>query len=425
MLFWRLLYNLVVIPLGWAGFRLLGIFDRKARRGIKARKRLFHDLAIKVSGLNSDGIRVWFHSSSLGEFEQAKPIIAELKRRRPELQIIVSFFSPSGFEHSQSYKLASIITYIPVDSARNARKFVDLIRPAAAVIVRYDLWPNHLWTLQSLGIPTFIANATLGSMRSRKLPIARQFYQKLFNGIDYILTVSAMDRAAYESFHLVHPTIDVIGDTRYDQVWQRSIDSRTKHVIDPQILRNRKILVIGSSWKEDEEIILPACRTVMRSHPEFIVILVPHEPTVENLERIEGQLDGDLRCIRFSDLHEYGSERMILIDSVGILMVVYQYGHFAFVGGSFRGGVHNVLEPAAYGIPVLFGPKYQNSQEAVEMVESEGGLTGNDSGTFANHLEELLTDEALRRRLGTNALALVRRNTGATERFIAYFEKIL
>src|SRR5208283_251981 len=144
---WRLFYNGMVIPIGWIGFHLWGLVDKKAKRGIRGRRGLFTRLEHQVAKLPPNKKRIWFHSSSMGEFEQAKPIIAELKKRRPDIQVIVSFFSPSGYEHSQSYKLAGIITYIPFDSSSNAKRFVQMITPSAAVIVRYDLWPNHVWAL--------------------------------------------------------------------------------------------------------------------------------------------------------------------------------------------------------------------------------------------------------------------------------------
>jgi 3-deoxy-D-manno-octulosonic-acid transferase len=422
---WRLFYTVVVVPILWTMFRLLGLVDKKAARAIRGRERLFERLSAQIAGLPPQAKRVWFHSSSLGEFEQAKPIIAELKHRHPELQVVVSFFSPSGYEHSQSYKLASLITYIPFDSAANAKRFVAIMNPAAAVIVRYDIWPNHIWALEEAKVPTLIASATLRSGGARSLPILRQFHRTLYDGINYILTVSPEDKAAFDSFHLTHPVIKVVGDTRYDQVWQRSRESKSRQLIAPELLAGKRVLVVGSSWKEDEEVLLPACRQLFSTHPEFLVLLVPHEPTVENLERIESGLNGSATSIRFSNLHDYHGEKIILIDSIGILMPLYRYAHLAFVGGSFRGGVHNVLEPASYGIPVLFGPNHENSREAVDMVQLGAALPSADTETLRAQLENLLDDEPLRAAVGAKALSIVQRNMGATERFLSYLEEVL
>jgi len=422
---WFLFYNVLVVPILWLGFRLLGLVDKKAARAIRGRERLFDRLSAQIAGLPPQAKRVWFHSSSMGEFEQAKPIIAELKRRRPDLQVVVSFFSPSGYEHSQSYRLASLITYIPFDSAANAERFVGIVKPAAAVIVRYDIWPNHVWALRKAGVPTLIASATLRSGGPRSLPLIRQFHQMLYDGINFILTVSPEDKAAFDSFRLTHPVISVVGDTRYDQVWQRSRESKTRQLIAPEILSGKKVLVIGSSWKEDEEVLLPACLRLFSTHPEFLVLLVPHEPTVENLERIEAALNGSAASIRFSNLHDYQGEKLILIDSIGILMPLYRYAHLAFVGGSFRSGVHNVLEPASYGIPVLLGPHHANSREAVEMVHLGAAVTAADTESLHARVEEFLSDDAVRSAAGQKALSAVQRNVGATERFLSYLEQVL
>jgi len=422
---WRLFYNVIIIPVGWIGFQILGLIDKKAARGIRGRRGLFLRLEESERRLVSGRPRVWFHSSSLGEFEQAKPIISALRRRRPDLQIIVSFFSPSGYEHSQSYKSAELITYIPFDSSWNARRFVRIIHPAAAVIVRYDVWPNHVWALQSAGVPVFIANATLRRSTARALPFLRQFHRMLYDRINYILTVSESDKEAFESFGLLRPVLKVIGDTRYDQVWTRSAESKSRHILNPALLKGKKILVIGSSWKEDEDAVLSSCAGLLAQHADFLVILVPHEPTVENLERIEAGLNGSVTAIRFSNLHEYSGERVILIDSVGILMIVYQYAHLALVGGSFRGGVHNVLEPAAYGIPVLFGPQHTNSQEAVEMVKRKAALTAPTGPELCEHVHRLLEDETYRKEVGRRALEFVESHVGATERFLSYLEKVI
>ncbi|MBI3764984.1 MAG: 3-deoxy-D-manno-octulosonic acid transferase [Ignavibacteriales bacterium] len=422
---WRVFYNVVIVPLLWIAFRTIGLVDKKAARGIRGREKLFEQLQHNLARLDPKRKRVWFHSSSMGEFEQAKPIIAELKQRHGEVQIIVSFFSPSGYEHSQTYKLADVITYIPFDSAAQAKKFVQVIQPAAAVIVRYDIWPNHLWALRRAHIPTFIANATLRENTARKLPVLKQFHRALYNTLDYILTVSNEDKNVFQSFGLTNPCIEVIGDTRYDQVWKRSTESKLRQVLDPKILTGKQVLVVGSSWQEDEERLLPACFRLFKEHSEFLVLLVPHEPTLDTLERIEGEVNGHFPSIRFSNLHQYHDEKLILIDSVGILMVLYQYAHIAYVGGSFRSGVHNVLEPAAYGVPILIGPDYANSQEAEELVRESAAFVGTTEDELHHTLKLFLESEQDRIQAGKRAFTLVSRNVGATKRFLSYLEKVL
>ena len=247
----------------------------------------------------------------------------------------------------------------------------------------------------------------------------------MYNAIDYILTVSNADKRMFESYALTHPVLDTVGDTRYDQVWQRSADSKTRHIIPAQILAGKNIVVIGSSWQEDEERLLPALFRLLRQEPRTLIIMVPHEPHLETLERIEGELNGHANHIRFSDLADYDNETFIIIDSVGILMTLYQYAHVAYVGGSFQQGVHNVLEPASYGIPIILGPKHHNSREAEELIVQGAAFVGEESESLYLHLTSLFTDEPKRLTAGRKALDLVRQNIGATERFLSYLEKVL
>ncbi len=419
---WLLFYNIVGVPLLWVVFQCMGLLSPKAASALRGRKDLFEQLSKKLASLPDGRPRVWVHSSSMGEFEQAKPIIAEMKRRYNDIRIIVSFFSPSGYEHSQSYKAADVITYIPFDTRSNARKFVGLVKPSAAIFMRYDVWPNHLWELRRRGIPTFIANATLRKKFHHSLVPSRQFHRAIYNALDYIFTVSGADEETFRSLHLTHPRIAMMGDTRYDQVMQRSNDSRARQILSRDLVAGRKVLVIGSSWEEDEEALFPACLRLVETIPGMLIVLVPHEPTPETMERIEQRLNGRLTHIRFSELTQYAGESVIIIDSIGILMPLYRYGRVAYVGGSFRQGIHNVLEPAVYGIPVIFGPEHRNSQEAVALEREGAAVVGHNAEELSAQLGKFFTDDARCEDFGRRGKEFVMRNVGATERFLSYVD---
>jgi len=421
---WFIVYNWLFIPSFWTLLQFTALFNFKIRRGVQGRKGLFEKIECDLKRLRSKR-RVWFHSSSMGEFEQAKPIIAALRKKYHDIDIIVTFFSPSGYDHSKNYKLADIITYIPFDTKENARRFLDLLQPTAAVFVRYDVWPNHLWELSARNIPTFIANATMRTSSARFYPFMKSFHRLLFNDFVSILTVSAKDVEAFSLFGLTHPSVQEIGETRYDQVWQRSADAKKKHLIPISILEEKKIFIAGSTWPEDEEVLLPAIKKLLEYDAKVLAILVPHEPTEEALEAIEKQLPFKTKSIRFSLLNDYSHERIIIVDSIGILMALYQYADIAYVGGSFRQGVHNVLEPAVYGIPVIFGPRHTNSQEAQELLRRGGGFLINDQLEFYRALRALLDDVKARTTAGNAALKLVKENIGATERFMEHLAKVL
>jgi 3-deoxy-D-manno-octulosonic-acid transferase len=421
---WRIIYNWIFIPLFWVLLQIASLVNRKIRRGIQGRKKLFEQIEQNVKKLSSNR-RIWFHSSSMGEFEQAKPIIASLREKYRDISIIVTFFSPSGYDHSKNYKLADIITYIPFDRKKNACRFLDLINPTAVVFMRYDVWPNHIWELKSREIPLFIANATMRKSSARFYPLIKDFHRYLFNNFSSIFTVSSKDIDAFKIFGLKNPTIEAIGETRYDQVWQRSAEAKKKHLIPPAVLRGKKIFLAGSTWPEDQEVLIPAIKKMLHYDSSITVILVPHEPTIDTLEQIEIQFDKKMRSIRFSALNDYNDERIIIVDSVGVLMALYQYAYVAYVGGSFRQGIHNVLEPAVYGIPVIYGPKYTNSQEAVELIQRGGGFVINDQQECYKTLRRLLDDKKANLTAGSNAMKLVKDNIGATERFIKHLAKVI
>lgn len=421
---WHSIYNALFIPGLWILLRIGSLVNSKIRRGLSGRAHLFEELERSSLELKASR-RIWFHSSSMGEFEQAKPIIAALREKHTDLDIVVSFFSPSGYDHSRNYKLADLITYIPFDSIANARRFLDLIRPTIAVMVRYDIWPNHVWELNKRKIPTFIANATLRRDSVRlKFPI-KSFHEELYQQLTSILTVSKTDEDSFGQLGLKHPKVQTIGETRYDQVWQRSVEARKKHLIPEHVLKRKHVVVVGSSWDEDEDVVLPTFRRIAQYDANALMILVPHEPTLETLERIELQLNDHQRSIRFSDLNDYSGEQVILVDSIGILTTLYQYADVAYVGGSFRQGVHNVLEPAVYGIPVVYGPKHQNSQEAFELARRGGGFVVHDQQDCYRTLRLLLSNKKENSRAGSISLKLVKENIGATERFVKHLEQYL
>ena len=419
MALWQTIYSVVTIPFLWIILQVLGIVNAKVRRAIAGRRGLFQEMERKIATL-APGKRVWIHSSSMGEFEQAKPIIAALKARSPGARIVVTFYSPSGYENSRKYQLADAIFYLPFDTRRNARRFLDILRPDVAVMVRYDIWPNHIWELRRRKIPTIIANATMSRQSERRLPLVRSFHRHLYNSINVILTVSKTDAEAFGHFGLTGPHIEPIGDTRYDQVVQRSTQARKQNILPRAVLEGKRIFVAGSSWPEDEAMILPPFAELCRELPDLLMILVPHEPTLRHLEDLEADLRGGPSHIRFSSMNEYNGEKIIIVDSIGILLTLYSYADVAFIGGSFKQNVHNVLEAAVYGIPVLFGPRYRNSQEALMLVDRGGAFIVTSHEQITRALRNLLTDAMARSTAGTRAARFVEANTGATDRVIAH-----
>ncbi|MCB0744298.1 MAG: 3-deoxy-D-manno-octulosonic acid transferase [Ignavibacteriales bacterium] len=419
---WFYIYNIIALPLLKIGLYFLSLFDKKIRTGIKGRMRLFENLILNLTDLDRSKKLIWIHSSSLGEFEQAKPIIEQIKRNI-DINILVTFFSPSGYNNSIKYPHADIISYLPFDSVRNAKRFVGLVKPSAVLFMRYDFWPNFIWVLSQYKVAMFIVDATMSDKSKRKLPIAKQFHTDLFNNFLRILTVSEKDKEGFRDFNIPEEKLAVVGDTRFDRVYQKSINAKSKSLFKSNLFEGKKVFVLGSTWEADEEIILPAILKLIKNDEDVVIIIVPHEPSMERLEELENTLKGN-STIRFSYMNNYKDEKLILVDSIGILLTLYYYADVAYVGGSFKQGIHNVLEPAVYGIPVIFGPKNKNSQEAQKMLKLGSGIEITNKTNAYKVFRELFSNEEKRKSLGNISNNYVKNNIGATQKIIYEFSII-
>ena len=421
---WFIFYNLIIIPFLYVGSRIVGIFNQKMRRGIIGRKRIFENLILDALSINKSKKLLWFHSSSLGEFEQAKPIIEELKKKQ-DLNILITFFSPSGYENSRKYPYADLVAYIPFDTSFNAERFIKLLKPDLAIMMRYDIWPNHIWAMKKARVTSYLVDATMEPNSLRKLPLIKNFHKILFKDITRILTVSKKDAQEFTDFGINGDKIKAIGDTRFDRVYQRSLSARDRNLIKDDLLKNKKVFVAGSTWEVDEEVILPAFIKLAKYDKDVILIIAPHEPTLVHLEKIENDFAKEIETIRFSFLNNYKNERVIIVDSIGILLTLYTYAHAAFIGGSFKQNIHNVLEAAVYGIPVMFGPKIEKSAEAFELMKRGGGIMIRNKREAYRQLRTLFSIEKLRKEKGEISYKFVQENLGATKRMLEEIYKVI
>ncbi len=421
---WYILYNFLIIPFLYLVIRLLGFFNNKVKRGIKGRDRIFEELILNSATLDKSKKLIWFHSSSLGEFEQAKPIIKELKKG-DNINILITFFSPSGYENSRKYPYADLVSYIPLDTHSNAERFISIVHPDLAVMMRYDIWPNHVWAMKKYNIPSIIVDATMKDNSARKLPLAKSFHKYLFGNISTILAVSEFDVQGFKEFNVPADRVKAVGDTRFDRVYQRSIVAREKNLIKENLLKDKNIFVAGSTWQLDEDVILPAFAKLSIYDSDTVMIIAPHEPTEVHLERIENEFAGTLETIRFSFMNNYNNERVIIVDSIGILLTLYTYADLAFVGGSFKQSIHNVLEAAVYGIPVMFGPKIENSQESQQLLKRGGGILIKNKSEAYRQLRTMFNNNKLRKAKGKISFDYVKENLGATEKILEEIYKII
>ncbi|MFZ4525358.1 MAG: 3-deoxy-D-manno-octulosonic acid transferase [Chlorobium sp.] len=392
--------------------RLFSPLHPKLKTFFRVRKGLFEELEQKISSITLAPFRLWVHAASVGEFEQARPIIAALKERHPELTLFVSFLSDSGYNARKNFPDAVAVFYLPTDTCANARKLVSLLKPDVLLLMRYDFWPNHLLEAKRQGTTLILAAAVLRENAQYFKPVLKGFYKTIFHLFDHLYTVSAKDTIAFREIFNCQQA-ETAGDPRFDQVLLRSRNCAKVDHLKP-LFENRTVLVAGSVWDRDEMLLLPAWQE-LEERPSLI--LVPHEVNAENMARLYHELQNrSLAYTPVSSLSDtFDPEREILvIDQTGYLVELYSLASIAYVGGGFGVNVHNTLEPAVYNIPVLFGPNCHNSPEAEELVAAGGATIIHDVRELGAALKTLTIDSSQREKSGKSAGRFVQERTGAT-----------
>ncbi|MDD4857330.1 MAG: glycosyltransferase N-terminal domain-containing protein [Candidatus Krumholzibacteria bacterium] len=423
-----------IIRLAAFGARAAAPFNDKIAEGLKGREGFKARWSEQALAFERKGRLIWFHVSSVGEFEQAKPVINLLSGRLgPSLEIALTFFSPSGMRYYRSFdsskKIPSIkfLEYLPVDTAHNARFCLDTLRPDMLVFVKFDIWPNLLIEASRRKIPLVLVSGTLSPGSRRLSWAAKRFYGDLYSRLSAVAAISREDAERFERHSSGAAEITVAGDTRFDQVCQR-VDNSSVKLPAAIAAGGRTWIIAGSTWPRDEEIVIPGFADLMRSHPGAGLIIVPHEPTKERLAQIRGALDAsNLSYHLLSSLVDDSrlTEPVILADGVGYLAELYRAGVLAYVGGSFTTGVHNVMEPAVLKLSVFFGPRIDNSYEARKLVDLGSGKIVETARDFSRELGALISDPALAEAKGAAAAHFVRNHCGAAVVCVDLIEKYL
>ena len=421
------LYNIIVVPLLYLVFYGLSLTNSKIKRGINGRKNLIAGTKQQLANLEVNRPRLWFHVSSYGEFLQAKPVLTELKKNAPDLFIIVSFFSPSGYENVHETYPIDLKCYLPFDSYFKAKQFVSVISPNAAVIVRHDIWPNFAWRLRRNNIPLILIDASLPKNSSRFWPMLRSLNRHLFSLFEAILVISKEEA---ENFRKLKDdaSIITIGDTKYDQAFEHSQNlEKIAELRQSPVLNQNNVLVVGSSWQTDEQHIIPAFQQLARRFHDVIMIIAPHEIHPHRIEEIETQLiKAELSSVRFSEFHAAKfNANCLIIDRIGVLANIYFLGAVAFVGGSFHYKIHNVLEPAVYGVPVIFGPKMKNSSEAENLLQHDAAILVKSTRDIVTVISRLLENPGLAQEYGDRAKKIVMDNVGSSQKIAAFLQQYL
>ena len=394
--------------------KLISSWNPKVRTFFSVRKTLFEELELTIDQQSSSSstFRLWVHASSVGEFEQARPVIATMKERHPELTLFVSFLSDSGYNARKNYPDATAVFYLPADTRHNAKKLVALLKPDVLLLMRYDFWPNHLVEAKKAGVKLILAAAVLQKHAPYFNPALKGFYQNIFHLFNQIFTASPKDTLAFrEKFRCEYA--ETAGDPRFDQVWQRSRNSDgVDHI--RSLYHKRMVLVAGSVWEQDEMLLLSAWQALGKG---LSLVLVPHQVNPENMARLYRELDS--RSLAYTPVSamngSFNPEKQILvIDQTGYLVELYSVASIAYVGGGFGVNVHNTLEAAVYHIPVLFGPRYHNSPDAEGLVAAGGATVIHDQKELATALGTLIHDTQQRENIGKSAGKFVEQNIGAT-----------
>ena len=382
-------------------------FSRKPRQMMKGHWVVYELLRQQIE---KNARYIWFHAASLGEFEQGRPLIEAIRAEYPEYKILLTFFSPSGYEVRKNYRGADIVCYLPFDKPRNVKKFLGIAKPCMAFFIKYEFWKNYLDELHKRHIPVYSVSSIF-----RKDQIFFKWYGGTYRDVlkdfDYLFVQNEASKRFLGKIGINR--VSVVGDTRFDRVLQIRDEAKQLHLVE-KFKGDSFVFVAGSSWEPDEEIFID----YFNSHPNMKLIIAPHVIDENHLVQIISKLKRPY--VRYSKANEnnVANADCLIIDCFGLLSSIYRYGEVAYVGGGFGVGIHNTLEAAVYGVPVLFGPNYHKFMEAVQLIEARGGFSIKTYDELANFLDRMMTDETFLREIGTNAGYYVTSNAGATKKIM-------
>lgn len=416
-----MIYNIVIYFVLW-GIAIASLFNEKVRKMWRGEREAFKILKQKV---DPNAKYIWFHAASLGEFEQGRPLMERIRKDYPQYKILLTFYSPSGYEVRKNYEGADIICYMPVDTRLNAIRFLRLVRPVMAFFIKYEFWSNFLHILKHRNIPTYSVSSIF-----REDQVFFKWYGRNYAGVLKCFTRFFVQNE--ESKRLLEgigiTAVDVVGDTRFDRVLQ--IKEAAKQLPICEAFRTGvassqsadvphhdfKVFVAGSSWPPDENIFIP----FFNEHKDWRLLIAPHVIAEEHLKLILSLIKGK-KVVRYTQTtpEEAAEADVLIIDCFGLLSSMYNYGDVAYIGGGFGVGIHNTLEAAVWNMPVIFGPNNKKFQEAQGLLKSGGGFEINNYEDFSGLMTSLMNDETFLKQAGDKAGAFVAHLAGATDKVLA------
>ena len=409
-----MIYNLVIY-LYLLGVAIYSRFNEKVRKMWRGEREAFKILREKV---DPNAKYVWFHAASLGEFEQGRPLMEQLRKEHPEYKILLTFFSPSGYEVRKNYEGADIITYLPLDTITNARRFLRTVRPVMAFFIKYEFWYNYLHILKHRGVPVYSVSSIFRPEQVFFKWYGRQ-YGRVLNCFTHFFVQNEVSKELLAKIGITDTT--VVGDTRFDRVLQIKEAAKQLPIVEAFVKDAPPVFVAGSSWPPDEEIFIK----YFNEHKNWKLIIAPHVIGEDHLKQIEKLLEGR-KVIRYTEAEKMGNGQLsmvndcevLIINCFGLLSSIYHYGQVAYVGGGFGVGIHNLLEAAVWDVPVFFGPNNQKFQEAQGMKVS-GGFEINNYEEFAAQMDRFAADAAYLQEQGQKAGHFVKGQSGATQKVLS------
>ena len=407
-----MIYNLIIY-LYLLGVAIYSCFNEKVRKMWRGERDAFRILKEKV---DPEAKYVWFHAASLGEFEQGRPLMEQLRKDHPEYKILLTFFSPSGYEVRKNYEGADIITYLPLDTITNARRFLRLIRPVMAFFIKYEFWYNYLHILKHRNVPVYSVSSIFRPDQVFFKWYGRQ-YGRVLNCFTHFFVQNEISKELLGKIGI--DCVSIVGDTRFDRVLQIKEAAKQLPLVEA-FKQNAKVFVAGSSWQPDEEIFIK----YFNQHKDWKLIIAPHVIGEDHLKQIEKLLEGR-RVIRYSEYSDNSENsdqlqnaEVLIVNCFGLLSSIYHYGDIAYVGGGFGVGIHNLLEAAVWNVPVFFGPNNERFQEAQELKKS-GGFEITCYEDFERQMDRFLADEDYLKVQGQLAGHFVKGQAGATQEVLS------
>ncbi|MDX5584415.1 MAG: glycosyltransferase N-terminal domain-containing protein [Aureibaculum sp.] len=409
------LYNITVY-IAIFFLKIVAFFNKKIHFFINGRKDVFETLE---ENFNPNDNIIWFHCASLGEFEQGRPIIEKCKKEYKKYKILVTFFSPSGFEIRKNYDAADLVTYLPLDTRRNVRKFLELTKPKIAIFVKYEFWPNLLKQLKNNGVKTILISGIFRKDQSFFKKYGGWMKRSLFS-FDHFFVQNRSSETLLNNIGFTNVTIS--GDTRFDRVFEITEQNNKLEFIE-KFVDNKVTLIAGSTWPKDEELLVSFINSESESNQKFII--APHNIDQNDIAKLKKSISKEVVLFSECNSENLKNYQVLIIDTIGLLSKIYNYADIAYVGGGFGSGIHNILEPSTFAVPIIIGPNYHKFKEAKDLVKLGACKVINNNSELSTTLNELFANHDNRKRKGKLSRNYILDNIGSTNIIFDYLDKTI